>query len=115
MHGMIKIFGTAVGICGKSNQGLEGRRLKVVSELSVVTGQGWTGRLMLSSHVRGDRQSCSSLLAKAPNFPGRKLESGTFIEMETLIPTRLGLDEAASDAPSPTLMNGFKHLQSMSR
>ena len=61
----IRFLETAVGIEGKSNQGLEVRRcerLRVVSELAVETGLGWTGGLMLSFHERGDQQLCSSLL-----------------------------------------------------
>ena len=62
---MTKIFGTPVGIEGKSNQDLEGRqyvRARAVNELAVGTRQGWTGEPMLVFCEMGSQQLCSSLL-----------------------------------------------------
>ena len=62
---VIRFLGTVVGIVGKSNRDLEGRqygRSKVVGELTVETGLGWTDGLMLTFHERGGQQLCSSQL-----------------------------------------------------
>ena len=59
-----------------------------------------------------------TVLPPVPTSLMEKIDSGAFIEMGDLIPTRLGLDDTVHSklrCSVTNIMNGFKHLQSTSQ